>query len=114
MGIKDKTPTPFRTSTDGISLGDHICSLLPDKDRQGIYIGGCRVVCYAGGVLAEVTLDTFAAGGGVDVRPGKTEYTAAEIVRRAKDMTLAGPDFTFVSGEHFCQWCRRGPLSVQN
>lgn len=112
MRVKDKAPVPLRIAIDGIALGDHIFSLLPEKDRHGIYAGSCQVVCYAGGVIAMVPLDTFAAGGGIDVKPGKAEYTASEIVRRAKGMTAAEADFEFASGEHFCKWCRRGPLPV--
>ena len=112
MRPKDKVSNKLRTSTDGIALGDHICSLLPGRDRHGIYAGGCEVVCYAGGVIVQVPLDTFAGGSAIDIRPDKSEYTAAEIVRRAKSMMEAGADFEFVSGEHFCKWCRRGPLPV--
>lgn len=112
MSVKDKAPFKLRTSVDGIALGDHIFSLLPEKERHGIYAGACRVVCYAGGIIATVPLDTFAGGGAIDVKPDKAEYTASEIVRRAKSMAEPGADFEFVSGEHFCKWCRRGPLPV--
>lgn len=113
MRAKDKAPCKFRTAIDGVALGDHIFSLLPEKERHGIYAGGCQVVCYAGGIVALVPLDTFTGGGAIDVKPGRAEYTAAEIVRRAKSMIDAGADFDFMSGDHFCRWCRRGPLPVE-
>ena len=113
MKYYQKPPHTFRTSTDGISLGDHLCTLGSDRNRHGIYAGSCQVVCYAGGVIAQVPLDTFAGGSEIVVSLDKSEYTAAEIVRRAKSMLESGLEFEFISGDHFCKWCRRGLLPVE-
>jgi hypothetical protein len=84
-----------------------------DWIRHGIYIGSCQVIGLSSDRITQESLDTFTSNGTVFVRPDKADYTAAEIVQRAKSQLGATlkqniPD----SGEYFCKWCRRGLLSI--
>lgn len=111
--INDKGKNTFRTSLDGLALGDHICSQAADLPRHGIYAGGCQVVCCADGVIARMSLDAFAGGRPISIQLDKAEYTASEIVRRADSQLQPHTEADFLSGEHFCKWCRRGLLPVE-
>ncbi|MCX7780545.1 MAG: lecithin retinol acyltransferase family protein [Negativicutes bacterium] len=100
----------FRTSTDGIALGDHIVN---EQAVHGIYAGNCEVVGIVNGMIANQSLEQFAGSGGFQVLPDKSDFAAAEIVRRAKSQ-LTRPIFPHAqdSDKHFCHWCRHGLTAV--
>jgi hypothetical protein len=85
--------------------------------HHGIYVGGGRVVHYAGlcrrlhvGPVEEVDLVAFAADHAVSVRiDAHARYAPAEVVRRARSR-LGEDRYRIASNncEHFCTWCLRG------
>jgi hypothetical protein len=98
-------------------LGTHLVSHRVGYCHHGIYVGGGKVIHYAGfcttlhrGPVAEVTLEGFAAGHPVSVfADASVRYTGAEVVRRARSR-LGENRYRLLTNncEHFCTWCLAG------
>jgi hypothetical protein len=110
-------------ATDLFPLGAHLVTPRRGFTHHGIYVGGGRVVHYAGlcrrlhaGPVEEVGLAEFAGGHGVRVHTdAHVRYAPTEVVDRAR--SRLGEDryrLTSNNCEHFCTWCVRGePRSEQ-
>ena len=97
-------------------LGAHIISPRRGYLHHGIYVGGGRVVHYAGlayglyhAPVEEVSLAQFARGRGVWARWRPPAFERAEIVRRARSR-LGEARYRILHNncEHFCEWCVHG------
>ncbi|WP_321921968.1 lecithin retinol acyltransferase family protein [Paraburkholderia guartelaensis] len=98
-------------------LGAHLVSRRAGYSHHGIYVGGGRVVHYAGlcvslhrGPIEEVTLERFAAGYEVAVVAHPcAAFTGREAVARARSR-LGEDEYRLLSNncEHFCTWCVDG------
>lgn len=103
---------------DELPLGAHLVTPRFGYAHHGIYIGGNRVVHYAGlsralllrGPVEEVTLEQFAAGRAVSIKARtRSQFAPHEIVARAR--SRLGEDryrLTSNNCEHFCEWCLSG------
>jgi hypothetical protein len=100
-----------------ISPGAHLVTLRRGYLHHGIYVGGGRVVHYAGlsrswrrGPIEDVSLERFALGRPILVKPvDNAGFSGAEVVARAR--SRLGEDRYRVASnncEHFCEWCVRG------
>ncbi len=97
--------------------GAHLVTQRRGYEHHGIYVGAGRVVHYAGfaesaqrGPVTEVTLEHFAAGHPVAVRPHPCPtYAGDETVRRARSR-LGENRYRLLTNncEHFCAWCLFG------
>jgi Lecithin retinol acyltransferase len=82
----------------------------------GIFVGGGRVVHYAGrlqypqGLVEEVSLQDFAAGRPVYVGSAPNRFASTEdVVRRARSrLGERSYDVLLNNCEHFCSWCQTG------
>lgn len=97
----------FHVSKDGINLGDHLIADTPDGIRHGIYVGGCVISVKFGMVSAE-PLEEFSAGKAFHIYLQKSDFPAAEIVRRAQSQI--GAAIRNWDDQSFCEWCLRGLL----
>ncbi len=98
-------------------LGAHLVSLRAGYSHHGIYVGGGRVVHYAGlcvslhrGPIEEVTLERFAAGYEVAIVAHPcAAFAGREAVARARSR-LGEDRYRLLSNncEHFCTWCVDG------
>ncbi|MEX3980265.1 lecithin retinol acyltransferase family protein [Paraburkholderia sp. EG287A] len=98
-------------------LGAHLVSRRAGYSHHGIYVGGGRVVHYAGlcvslhrGPIEEVTLERFAAGYEVAVVAHPcAAFVGREAVARARSR-LGEDRYRLLSNncEHFCTWCVDG------
>jgi len=84
--------------------------------HHGIYVGNGRVVHYAGfayglrrGPVEQVSLERFAHGRAVQVRPDQRRYDRCEVVERALSR-LGESHYRILTNncEHFCGWALRG------
>lgn len=102
---------------DELPVGAHLMTPRRGFTHHGIYVGGGRVVHYAGlsrtlfrGPVEEVTLARFSGGRAIYLRQGgDAHFAPADIVRRAR--SRLGEDLYRVASnncEHFCEWCRSG------
>ena len=100
------------------ALGAHLVTPRRGYSHHGIYVGGNRVIHYAGWSRAaltcrpveEVTLEQFAGGRAVMARDDSLQrFTPAEVVARARSR-LGEDRYRIASNncEHFCHWCRAG------
>lgn len=99
-------------------LGAHLITPRCGYTHHGIYVGGGRVVHYAGFSRAaltrrpveEVSLTRFGGDCGVAMlRDSPQAFAPEEIVARAR--SRLGEDryrLTTNNCEHFCHWCRTG------
>ncbi|CAB3763088.1 lecithin retinol acyltransferase family protein [Paraburkholderia humisilvae] len=102
---------------DEPALGAHLVTQRRGYAHHGIYVGGGKVVHYAGfagsthrGPVAEITLDEFASGHTVAVQPHPLpRFFGAEAVRRARSR-LGEDRYRLLTNncEHFCTWCLFG------
>jgi hypothetical protein len=98
-------------------LGSHIVTPRRGYLHHGIYVGGGKIVHYAGLVhglqrrpVEETTLDRFARGRPVWVRsdPPPT-FSSQEVIHRAHSrMGEDGYRLLTNNCEHFCEWCLHG------
>jgi Lecithin retinol acyltransferase len=113
----DAPPAMSQASPEPFALGAHLVTARRGYTHHGIYVGGGRVVHYAGWSRAkftcrpveEVSLEEFANGRGVAVRGSPARYTGQEVVARAR--SRLGEDRYRVASnncEHFCHWCLSG------
>jgi hypothetical protein len=102
---------------EDVPVGAHLVTPRRGYTHHGIYVGGGRVVHYAGlcrslhaGPVEEVSLAEFADGRGVFVKgPAVANYCPQTIVARAR--SRLGEDryrLTTNNCEHFCAWCLHG------
>jgi len=99
---------------DEPALGAHLVTQRRGYAHHGIYVGGGKIVHYAGyagsahrGPVAEVTLEQFAAGHAIAVLPHPLpKFAGAETVRRARSR-LGENSYRLLTNncEHFCAWC---------
>jgi len=100
------------------AIGAHLVTPRRGYSHHGIYVGGNRVVHYAGWSRAaltcrpveEVSLDDFADGRGLRVRADSPAcYAPADVVARARSR-LGEDRYRIASNncEHFCHWCLSG------
>jgi hypothetical protein len=104
-------------------LGSHVVTARRGYLHHGIYVGGGRVVHYAGlanglrrGPVEEISLGCFTRGKPAWVRINvPSNFDTREIIRRAR--SRVGEDrYRLLTNncEHFCEWCLRGePRSYQ-
>jgi hypothetical protein len=103
--------------------GSHLVTPRRGYLHHGIYVGGGKVVHYAGlahglrrGPVEEVPLARFTRGRPVWVRSNpRANFDRREVRRRA--LSRVGEDsYRLLTNncEHFCEWCLRGePRSFQ-
>ena len=98
-------------------LGSHIVTPRRGYLHHGIYVGGGKIVHYAGlahGLyrrpVEETTLGRFARGRPVWVRSDRPPiFSSREVIRRARSrMGEDGYRLLTNNCEHFCEWCLRG------
>jgi hypothetical protein len=104
---KDEEPT----------LGSHVITPRRGYLHHGIYVGGGKVVHYAGladglrrGPVEEISLARFTAGRPVWVRlDARTHFDCREVIRRARSR-VGEHRYRLLTNncEHFCEWCLRG------
>jgi hypothetical protein len=100
-----------------LSLGAHVVTPRCGYLHHGIYVGGGKVVHYAGlarglrrGPIEEISLAGFTDGHTVWTRSNAPpHFDRCEVIRRAR--SRVGEDrYRLLSNncEHFCEWCLRG------
>jgi transposase InsO family protein len=98
-------------------LGSHLVTSRRGYLHHGIYVGGGKIVHYAGlahGIhrrpVEETTLDRFARGRLVWVRsdPPPT-FSSREVIHRARSR-IGEDGYRLLTNncEHFCEWCLHG------
>ncbi|MGO4810381.1 lecithin retinol acyltransferase family protein [Cupriavidus sp. 2MCAB6] len=100
-----------------LPLGAHLVTARRGYFHHGIYVGGNRVVHYAGfcaawhrGPVEETTLDRFSGGREVSMRAHvHAKYSGEEAMRRARSR-LGEENYRLLTNncEHFCSWCVSG------
>ena len=102
-----KSRDRFHPTIEGLMLGDRLISLAKNNSRYGIYAGNCQVITLRGGAVVVELLEEFAPESlYIDLR--KSDFAAAEVVRRAKSQV--GVNVNPWDGRRFCDWCQRGPV----
>ena len=100
-----------------LPLGSHLVTPRRGYLHHGIYVGGGKVVHYAGlagglhrGPVEEVSLARFTRGRPVWVKShAPSHFECPEVIRRAR--SRVGEDcYRLLTNncEHFCEWCLRG------
>lgn len=101
-----------------LPLGAHLVTPRFGYVHHGIYVGGGKVVHYAGlsralllrGPVEEVSLAQFADGRAISIKNRPLpRFAPAEIVARARGR-LGEDRYRLTSNncEHFCEWCLSG------
>lgn len=108
---------PIALAMAELPLGAHLVTPRKGYTHHAIYVGGGRVVHYAGlcrllhrGPVEEVTLQCFEAGRGYRVLETPLhEMEARDVVQRARSR-LGENRYRILSNncEHFCAWCLHG------
>ncbi|MEI5998348.1 lecithin retinol acyltransferase family protein [Paraburkholderia bengalensis] len=103
--------------SDEPAIGAHLITQRRGYEHHGIYVGGGKVIHYAGfaksahrGPVEEVTLGAFANGHTVAVRPHPfPKFSGEETVLRARSR-LGENHYRLLTNncEHFCAWCLLG------
>ena len=105
-------------ASEPFAPGTHLVTPRRGYTHHGIYVGGGRVVHYAGWSRAaltsrpveEVSLEQFSDGHGVTaVADSPRRFAQAEVVARARSR-LGENRYRIASNncEHFCHWCLSG------
>ena len=99
------------------AAGDHLVSRRTGYSHHGLYIGGGRVIHYAGfctgwqrGKVELTSLPDFESGRGWAVRPyARRAFTRAESIGRAQSR-IGEDHYCLVANncEHFVAWCING------
>jgi hypothetical protein len=114
--LGEQDDLPIAPSAE-LAPGAHLIVRHRGYTHHGIYVGGGKVVHYAGfflsfhrGPVEEIALEDFASGRPVAVRREKpARYAPERVVERAR--SRLGEDryrITTNNCEHFCEWCLRG------
>ena len=109
---------PAAGAVEPFALGAHLVTPRRGYTHHGIYVGGGRVVHYAGWSRAqftrqpveEVSLEEFAGGRGVDaLAANAARFAGPEVVARARSR-LGEDRYRLATNncEHFCHWCLTG------
>jgi len=111
----DRSSSAFADSA--FPLGAHLVTRRFGYTHHGIYVGGGKVVHYAGlsrvtnrGPVEEVSLTAFAAGRCVSIKDeSSARYSPETIAVRARSR-LGENRYAMVTNncEHFCAWCLHG------
>jgi NC domain. len=97
-------------------LAAHLVTPRTVYSHHGIYVGGGRVIHYAGlangfwrGPVEEISLERFARGRGIRIRPGASRFDSRKAVERARSR-LGERRYRLLTNncEHFCAWVLRG------
>jgi hypothetical protein len=100
-----------------LPLGAHLVTVRDGYSHHGIYVGGGKVVHYAGlcttlhrGPVEEVALERFAAGRDIVVaEDAQRRYSGIEAVQRARSRLGEDRYSLFTNNcEHLCTWCIEG------
>jgi len=111
--IRDQDVVDIRA----LHAGAHLVTPRRAYTHHGIYVGGGRVVHYAGssrslhiGPVEEVSIETFRRGRPVRVRAHRgSAFSDVEIAFRARSRLGENHYDIFKNNcEHFCEWCIRG------
>lgn len=102
---------------EAIPIGAHLAVARLGYVHHGIYVGGGRVVHYAGlsslrrrGPVEEVSLEQFRRGYPLRLcHDSRSPYRGAVVAARARSR-LGEDDYRVLSNncEHFCEWCIYG------
>jgi Lecithin retinol acyltransferase len=106
-----------------LAFGAHLGTPRLGYLHHGIYVGGGRVVHYAGyvhgvrrGPVEEIELARFRDGRSLWLASGaKSLFESSEVIRRARSR-LGESRYRLMTNncEHFCEWCVTGePRSFQ-
>jgi hypothetical protein len=105
-----------------VQPGSHLITSRRRYYHHGIYLGGRRVVHYAGfhkgfqvGPVEVLALDCFAGGQPVWVDDAPmSQFDAEEVIRRALSR-LGENHYRLLTNncEHFCNWCLYGKSSSE-
>lgn len=97
-----------------LALGTHLITPRLGYWHHGVYVGGGKVVHYAGlsrtflrGPVEEITVEDFAHGRTLWVRhPCQCRFSGQDVVRRARSR-LGESRYRILTNncEHFCNWC---------
>jgi hypothetical protein len=116
-------PRPFSTLQDSLlAAGEepppaaHLVTPRAFYEHHGIYVGGGRVIHYAGlasklwrGPVEEVSLAAFAHGHCIRVRHDPRRFECTEVLARARSRLSERRYAIFTNNcEHFCTWVLRG------
>jgi hypothetical protein len=97
-------------------LAAHLVTPRTLYSHHGIYVGGGRVIHYAGlanglwrGPVEDVSLERFARGRGIRIRSEKPRFDSRRVVERARSR-LGERRYRLLTNncEHFCAWVLRG------
>ena len=103
-------------SQSSFAVGAHLISPRTFYMHHGIHLGGGKIAHYSGfsssfkaGPIEVTDLDSFANGKPVWACQESREYSADEIVKRARSR-VGETQYRVLSNncEHFCSWCING------
>ena len=103
--------SPLRTGQEP-PLGSHLVTKRTFYSHHGIYVGGGRVIHYAGfahglrrGPVEEASLEQFAHGHTIEMRHDKRCFDRCKVVDRARSrLGEQRYDILRNNCEHFCTW----------
>jgi hypothetical protein len=99
-----------------LPIAAHVVTCRTGYIHHGIYVGHGRVVHYRGlvhgwraGPVEEVSLEEFARGRPIAVRPHATAFDRDVVIARARSR-IGENAYRILSNncEHFCEWCLHG------
>ena len=100
-----------------LSTGAHLVTPRRGYTHHGIYVGGGRVIHYAGfkrllevGPVEEISLEEFGRGHGVAVKPwAAPKFTGDDVAARARSRMGEHRYSVFENNcEHLAEWCITG------
>jgi Lecithin retinol acyltransferase len=118
--IEHVRDTPLRPGEEP-PLASHLVTPRTLYSHHGIYVGGGRVIHYAGlayglrrGPVEEVSLERFARGRGIRIRPVASTFDGRQAVARAR-ARLGERRYRLLTNncKHFCAWVLRGESAQQ-
>lgn len=91
-------------------LGDHLYVLRAGYTHHGIYVGEGQVVHYLSSQVQKDSLETFADGATLRIKPTDESpllYDSTDVVKRAyRRLGENCYNVIFNNCEQFCRWCR--------